>query len=360
MKKMFLAITVGSAITTQMSMASSARPEVIYGEDSRIDSVAATSREVKKNKNAVAIMIQSGSIEEVDRELDLFKVKKPSYSSIDMLCSDEAFKDQITVGSCTGFLVAPDLLITAGHCVNQESDCADNAWVFGHEVSGMHKAGYSLHLGSDIYRCSEILEVAVPGDSTPKWDKRDYSLIKLDRAVSGRAPVTLRPLETHTLSLEDKVYMIGHPAGLPMKITQKADVKFSAHKEFFWANLDAVGGNSGSPVFNEKTHEVEGILVYGQNDYVYDYKNICMREARCSEGEGCSKPIEPLKLPSFPSLTRSVSLRTNGERLREWGRASMEEVLDSDRDLHFERVTKIQAVPNLEGHIAESLKRFPQ
>ena len=37
---------------------------------------------------------------------------------------------------------------------------------------------------------------------------------------------------------------------------------------YFVANLDTYGGNSGSPVFNSDTHEVEGILVRGERDFV--------------------------------------------------------------------------------------------
>jgi hypothetical protein len=48
------------------------------------------------------------------------------------------------------------------------------------------------------------------------------------------------------------------------------------------ANLDTYGGNSGSPVFNHRTGEVEGILVRGENDYVYDPGQGCQVSNRCA------------------------------------------------------------------------------
>ncbi|WP_420540401.1 S46 family peptidase (plasmid) [Paenibacillus polymyxa] len=44
-----------------------------------------------------------------------------------------------------------------------------------------------------------------------------------------------------------------------------AAVRDNPPNAFFVANLDTYGGNSGSPVFNSDTHEVEGILVRGED-----------------------------------------------------------------------------------------------
>lgn len=50
------------------------------------------------------------------------------------------------------------------------------------------------------------------------------------------------------------------------------------------ANLDTYGGNSGSAVFNDRTGEVEGILVRGEVDYTY--KGNCMVSNVCTDS-GC-------------------------------------------------------------------------
>ena len=53
---------------------------------------------------------------------------------------------------------------------------------------------------------------------------------------------------------------------------------------YFVANLDTYGGNSGSAVFNAKTGVIEGILVRGENDYVY--KGNCRVSNVCAS-DGC-------------------------------------------------------------------------
>ena len=70
----------------------------------------------------------------------------------------------------------------------------------------------------------------------------------------------------------DGLTLIGHPAGLPLKIASGG--KFLSFQEnTFRSDLDAYGGNSGSPIFNTRSLArgellVEGILQGGSDDYV--------------------------------------------------------------------------------------------
>ncbi len=45
-------------------------------------------------------------------------------------------------------------------------------------------------------------------------------------------------------------------------------MRSNRRREFFVANLDTYGGNSGSPVVDARTYVVEGILVRGEDDFV--------------------------------------------------------------------------------------------
>jgi len=60
---------------------------------------------------------------------------------------------------------------------------------------------------------------------------------------------------------------------------------------YFVANLDTYGGNSGSAVFNAKTGVIVGILVRGENDYIYQgdcrVSNVC--QATGCRGEDVTK-----------------------------------------------------------------------
>jgi len=52
---------------------------------------------------------------------------------------------------------------------------------------------------------------------------------------------------------------------------------------WFTADLDTYGGNSGSPVFNARTHEVDGILVRGEMDF--EFHSGCQKSKRCGKND---------------------------------------------------------------------------
>ena len=87
--------------------------------------------------------------------------------------------------------------------------------------------------------------------------------------------------------------VIGYPSGLPTKIADQAQVRTNKHRNFFVANLDTFGGNSGSPVINKSSGLVEGILVRGESDYKYNRvrgrfeNNVCV-DSGC-RGEDVTK-----------------------------------------------------------------------
>jgi S1-C subfamily serine protease len=92
-----------------------------------------------------------------------------------------------------------------------------------------------------------------------------------------------------------KLFVIGHPTGLPQKIADGASVKIAnavsyidpigsiiRKANFFTANLDTYAGNSGSPVFNKRTGKVEGILVQGAEDFRRNPDQFCNESAHRS------------------------------------------------------------------------------
>mgnify|MGYP002404305880 CR=1 FL=1 len=60
--------------------------------------------------------------------------------------------------------------------------------------------------------------------------------------------------------------VVGHPSGLPMKVAP-GRVQFVTPR-LIMMDTDTFGGNSGSPVLNAETGEVEGIFFRGGLDYV--------------------------------------------------------------------------------------------
>ena len=257
-----------------------AEPPVIYGEDNRVETVESKSALFKQLAASTAVQMSKdftgpmgGKILFEGQTLSDFVSMK--YGS--QLCEGERFKEQVALGNCSGFLVAPDVILTAGHCFSSK-ECETYDWVFNYKAA---KIGDNTVTVSErnVYHCKEIIAFQNPNLHATR---KDFAVIKLDRPVAGVAPLKVA---ARTPGLGTSLVLIGHPSGLPQKIADGASVKRIIPTGFF-ANVDAFGGNSGSAVFNDRTGEVVGILVNGADDYTLDSENACMRVAKLSQDKG--------------------------------------------------------------------------
>ncbi|HLE10919.1 MAG: hypothetical protein A2504_09285 [Bdellovibrionales bacterium RIFOXYD12_FULL_39_22] len=255
-----------------------ARNKVIYGDDNRLDLFEATDGLHLQLAQSTAAQIGNSTFID-DGVSDYYTIKGGTLQSGMNLCADERFANQTAVARCSGFLVGPDLLVTAGHCVTKQSDCDGFKWAFDYNVTDEGRPIISTLLKSSVYSCVSIVERAQSSSNSD-----DYALIKLDRPVTDRAPLIVR--REGKIGMNTEVVVIGHPSGLPTKISAGARVRETAFAKYFVTNLDTFGGNSGSAVFDSQTGVVEGILVRGENDYVYDYDSRCRRPQQCTE-DGC-------------------------------------------------------------------------
>ncbi len=253
--------------------------KVIYGEDSRLDLKDTVNPLHYELAQSTAAMIPNGSL---NYDGDMVEINGSLLRSRG-ICEGERFDDQITAANCSGFLVAPDLLVTAGHCVRTQRDCDNSSWVFGFgiDVDTNYNPGDTTFdvPASNVYRCAEVVE-----SELSRINQADHALLRLERVVDDREPLQFRTEG----KVEDRtnLVVIGHPTGLPTKVAAGAWVRQNSNRVFFQANLDTFGGNSGSAVFDMETGLVEGILVRGEQDYVFDSERGCRVPKVCTE-EGC-------------------------------------------------------------------------
>ena len=256
------------------STVSISSPRVIYGKDNRKDVFAWKDPYWQFLASSTAAMIRSSKLEYQPKE-DSYLLHYNEWNSD--YCSTERFFNQPRAAKCSGFLVAPDLLVTAGHCVSSQWRCESYNWVFNFQMKT--KGVFEKNIPkTNLYRCVEILE-------SSSLFRNDYTLLRLDRKVPDRKPLLFR--EKEIPKQESKLIMIGHPLGLPTKISDGAQIRSNSHPHFFTANLDSYSGNSGSPVFDAQTGLVEGILVRGERDFEYDIEKGCKASKVCGEQE-CS------------------------------------------------------------------------
>ena len=181
------------------------------------------------------------------------------------LCPAEKFRDQKMGAFCSGSLVGEDLIMTAGHCVKTETDCAATTLVFGFKAAKAGDIGPSSVAKSEVYKCASIVKRFLATETPGAAMGADYALIKLDRKVTGHKPLAIN--RTGAIKKDTKIFVIGHPTGMLLKVAADSKVRDASKTGYFIADLDTFGGNSGSAVFNAVTNKIEGILVRGDNDY---------------------------------------------------------------------------------------------
>jgi V8-like Glu-specific endopeptidase len=265
MKTIFaLSVLLATTSVLAQSRPSKTQQKVIYGNDDRLDIYEVKDSALVELARSTAAMIDKtyfktvggggwsgGKGEKVITATTLVQ---------NGMCKTERFANQMTAANCSGFLVDENKLVTAGHCIKDMNDCANYKWVFDFKADS---AGAMTKLAVDennVYSCKSIISRSLDNGSM-----NDFAILELDRNVSGRRPLTFR--KSGKIAPATPVFVIGHPTGLPTKVAGGAKVR-KLETNYFITDLDTYGGNSGSAVFNATTHEVEGILVRGDTDYV--------------------------------------------------------------------------------------------
>lgn len=260
------------ALQTSVAFAHN-RPDVVYGEDSRKDLYQLFQNESLYKTLAASTALLTTNTKLSDSQFPGLKELETQTLQEKMnVCSQEPFAKQAVGGWCSGFLVAPDTLVTAGHCITSEYRCSQTAIIFDYAMK-RNNSNPQFVPEQNIFQCKEIL--------SRRYDPPrglDYAVIKLDRRVSNRQPLRIRT--QGTISDSTKLTIIGHPSGLPTKVAKGAWIRENTASEYFVTNTDSYGGNSGSAVVNQNG-EVEGILVRGETDY--EYQGSCLVSKKCAE-----------------------------------------------------------------------------
>lgn len=242
--------------TPTLTKALKANQKGIYGTDDRVDVFQLPAGANKDDVDSVVALFRDTDItDNGDGTSTLSTIK---FATAKNLCASERFREQPVGAFCSGFLVAPDVIATAGHCANS-GDVTTVRFVFGFRMKDATTATTVIK-NSEIYKGVKIIGREEVGDGP------DWALVRIDRPVTNHRIARIR--RSGKIGDTQALHVIGHPVGLPTKFAGGAAVRSNTPDTFFVANLDTYGGNSGSPVFNSNTHEVEGILVRGETDFV--------------------------------------------------------------------------------------------
>ena len=180
------------------------------------------------------------------------------------MCKGFEYKDQPFLSNCTGSLVAPDLILTAGHCVKIKNFCKRFKWVFDYkyESTAENFAGVNPTRSSEqIYSCKKVVRKV--HSKIPIYGalfRSDVALVKLDKRVVGRQPLELD--FEYKPKKDDEIFLISNPRGLPQKYSE-GKIEQRVTKAITMAKLAALGGSSGGPIFSKESGKIIGVLVRG-------------------------------------------------------------------------------------------------
>jgi V8-like Glu-specific endopeptidase len=186
---------------------------------------------------------------------------------------------------CSGILVSPQIVATAGHCFKGRKASA-LIFIFKYWIEKKPKAATSNSENCDnmiiVHKENIYTGVNLPhtnngsgfiggkfhesNDSTNDW-----LLIKLDRPVPNiNNDLEIAPSTKKNCYIKN-AYVAGYPFGLPLKISDShwmnTHIVFcdDSTNPFIKTNIPAVPSNSGSPIFTSK-HELIGLHLESNSD----------------------------------------------------------------------------------------------
>lgn len=237
-----------------------------YGNDDRQQILDANDPRVAQWGRSIAIVVNRSILTSPGPGLVAASV--PTLGEKHELCSGERFADEPVLGFCSSYLVAPDLVATAGHCF-KSTLCEEMAFVFDFYEGGA-SGKVSAMPRSSVFDCKELVARQYDG-------VLDYALVRLDRPVTGRTPFAL---QSASPAVGARVALLGFPSGILGKVDLAGKV-VRVEGNRIRTSVDSFPGHSGGVMIDMATGRAFGVHVEGSTPS-YVGTGSCTRAAGCA------------------------------------------------------------------------------
>ena len=202
--------------------------------------------------------------------------------------------------------MAPDIVVTAGHCESTASHGASFSWKVDDidscgDVSLVFDFGnYPDKRAVDALTVVSCKKVIYREGSFPLFD---LAVLRLAQPITDRETIDYR--RDGRLAEGSSVLVAGHPGGLPTKLEPAAVLvgQFTYRLEI---KGDILGGNSGGPAASlvGGAPLLEGIVSSGSEtwDYTYDDQQGCYYAGVCEQDKHCSFFMEASSIAPIAGL----------------------------------------------------------
>lgn len=262
------------------------RQAVVYGTDQRVEALQHPSASLRAAARNGVMLVSRGSVTKgADGYL---KFDALTLAEAQNLCPGEVFASQITPGTCSGFLIGGDRVISAGHCfgtweqtIAQSNElCPFIDVVLDYELAAN---GSGPRVPNDrLFGCKRVL--------SRDLQENDAVQFELDRDT-GRAGLTLDPVTP--LVTGGALSAVGHPDGIAkkivtgMRVRNPNEIAGVGGGGLFTFEGDLFHGNSGSPILDATSLRVVGVHSFGwEPDYDTDPVLGCTRTHRVADSAG--------------------------------------------------------------------------
>ncbi|MEM9846333.1 MAG: serine protease [Bacteroidota bacterium] len=230
------------------------------------------------------------------------------------ICTTHPWSSQRTIFSQgSGFFIAEGIIATAAHTIldansYKNTNCSQIRFIVNFDHLPQDKSEVLIK-AEKVFKPIDIWDKIPPAYFDYTSTNQDWALIPVVPNMKDKsAPVfpPALPMLNTSVSKNDRVKCIGHPFGLPSKVSNVGNViRVDSELEYFEASIGAFAGNSGAPIIETSTNKVVGILTrgLGQMSLSADGECIQLDDVRLLfEGEECQKlnfvipPLDRLRI----------------------------------------------------------------